>query len=40
MSFTPDLELGLWNAWIFVLLSLLIGFCILESNWEKSNEEV
>jgi len=26
MSLTPDFELGLWNAWIFVLLGLLIGF--------------
>jgi len=26
MSFTPDFELGFWNAWIFVLVSLLIGF--------------
>lgn len=23
MSLTPDFELGLWNAWIFMLLSLL-----------------
>jgi protein-S-isoprenylcysteine O-methyltransferase Ste14 len=26
MSFTPDFELGFWNAWIFVILGLLIGF--------------
>ena len=26
MSLIPAFELGLWNAWIFVLLSLLIGF--------------
>jgi protein-S-isoprenylcysteine O-methyltransferase Ste14 len=26
MSVIPEFELGLWNAWIFVLLSLLIGF--------------
>ncbi|PVX23972.1 MAG: hypothetical protein CW691_09270 [Candidatus Bathyarchaeum sp.] len=26
MSFTPEFELGFWNAWIFVLLALLIGF--------------
>jgi protein-S-isoprenylcysteine O-methyltransferase Ste14 len=26
MSFIPAFELGLWNAWIFVLLSLLMGF--------------
>jgi steroid 5-alpha reductase family enzyme len=26
MSLIPEFELGLWNAWIFVLLSLLIGF--------------
>ncbi|MCW4016193.1 MAG: isoprenylcysteine carboxylmethyltransferase family protein [Candidatus Bathyarchaeota archaeon] len=26
MSFIPVFELGLWNAWIFVLLGLLIGF--------------
>ncbi len=26
MSFTPDFELGFWNAWIFVLLGLLIVF--------------
>jgi steroid 5-alpha reductase family enzyme len=26
MSLVPEFELGLWNAWIFVLLSLLIGF--------------
>jgi len=26
MSFTPDFKLGFWNAWIFVLLGLLIGF--------------
>jgi len=26
MSLIPEFELGLWNAWIFVLLGLLIGF--------------
>lgn len=26
MSLIPEFKLGLWNAWIFVLLSLLIGF--------------
>jgi protein-S-isoprenylcysteine O-methyltransferase Ste14 len=26
MSLIPAFELGLWNAWIFVLLGLLIGF--------------
>jgi len=26
VSLIPAFELGLWNAWIFVLLSLLIGF--------------
>ena len=26
MSLIPEFELGLWNAWIFVLFSLLIGF--------------
>ena len=26
MSFIPEFELGLWNAWIFVFLGLLIGF--------------
>jgi protein-S-isoprenylcysteine O-methyltransferase Ste14 len=26
MSLLPEFELGLWNAWIFVLLGLLIGF--------------
>jgi protein-S-isoprenylcysteine O-methyltransferase Ste14 len=26
MSLIPEFELGLWNAWIFILLSLLIGF--------------
>jgi protein-S-isoprenylcysteine O-methyltransferase Ste14 len=26
MSVIPAFELGLWNAWTFVLLSLLIGF--------------
>jgi protein-S-isoprenylcysteine O-methyltransferase Ste14 len=26
MSLIPKFELGLWNAWIFVLLGLLIGF--------------
>jgi len=26
MLLIPEFELGLWNAWIFVLLSLLIGF--------------
>jgi protein-S-isoprenylcysteine O-methyltransferase Ste14 len=26
MSLTPDFKLGLWNAWIFVLAGLLIGF--------------
>ena len=26
MSLVPAFELGLWNAWIFVLLGLLIGF--------------
>ena len=26
MSFIPEFELGLWNAWIFVLVGLLIGF--------------
>jgi protein-S-isoprenylcysteine O-methyltransferase Ste14 len=26
MDLVPAFELGLWNAWIFVLLSLLIGF--------------
>jgi protein-S-isoprenylcysteine O-methyltransferase Ste14 len=26
MSLTPDFKLGLWNAWIFVLLGLLTGF--------------
>jgi len=25
MSLIPEFKLGLWNAWIFVLLSLLIG---------------
>ena len=26
MPLVPVFELGLWNAWIFVLLGLLIGF--------------
>jgi hypothetical protein len=26
LSLIPAFELGLWNAWIFVILSLLIGF--------------
>jgi hypothetical protein len=26
MSIIPAFKLGLWNAWIFVLLGLLIGF--------------
>ena len=26
MSLVPAFELGLWNAWIFVLVGLLIGF--------------
>jgi len=26
VSLIPEFELGLWNAWIFVLLGLLIGF--------------
>jgi len=25
MSLIPDFRLGLWNAWIFMLLGLLIG---------------
>jgi hypothetical protein len=26
MSLIPEFELGLWNAWIFVLLMLIIFF--------------
>jgi protein-S-isoprenylcysteine O-methyltransferase Ste14 len=26
VSLTPDFQLGLWNAWIFVLVGLLTGF--------------
>ena len=26
MSLIPAFELGLWNAWVFVLLGLVIGF--------------
>lgn len=26
MSLMPAIKLGLWNAWIFVLLGLLIGY--------------
>ncbi len=35
MSFIPAFELGLWNAWIFVLLNLLIGFV----SWVFINKE-
>jgi len=35
MSLVPEFELGIWNAWIFVLLSLLIGFV----SWILINKE-
>jgi protein-S-isoprenylcysteine O-methyltransferase Ste14 len=35
MSPIPEFELGLWNAWIFVLLSFLIGFV----SWVSINKE-
>jgi protein-S-isoprenylcysteine O-methyltransferase Ste14 len=35
MSLMPEFELGLWNAWIFVLLGLLIGFV----SWVLINKE-
>jgi protein-S-isoprenylcysteine O-methyltransferase Ste14 len=35
MSFTPTFKLGLWNAWIFMLLGLLIGVV----SWVLINKE-
>jgi protein-S-isoprenylcysteine O-methyltransferase Ste14 len=35
MSLIPDFKLGLWNAWIFVLLGLLIGVV----SWVLINKE-
>ena len=35
MSLVPEFELGVWNAWIFVLLGLLIGF----ASWVLINKE-
>ena len=35
MSLVPAFRLGLWNAWIFVLLNLLIGFV----SWVFINKE-
>ena len=35
MSLIPDFKLGLWNAWIFVLLGLLIGVV----SWILINKE-
>jgi protein-S-isoprenylcysteine O-methyltransferase Ste14 len=35
MSLIPAFELGVWNAWIFVLLGLLIGYV----SWALINKE-
>ena len=29
MSFVPEFELGVWNAWIFLLLSTIVGAVVL-----------
>ncbi len=39
MSLVPEFELGLWNAWIFILLAILmgpvVGFLINKESMKK-----
>ena len=34
MSLVPDFELGLWNAWIFILLAFIIPHLFLSKYWK------
>jgi len=34
MSLVPEFELGLWNAWIFILLGFIIPHLFLNKNWK------
>jgi len=34
MSLVPEFELGLWNAWIFILLVFIIPHLVLSKNWK------
>ena len=38
MSLMPDFELGLWNAWIFMLPLLLIWLSFIVFNKEKMEQ--
>jgi protein-S-isoprenylcysteine O-methyltransferase Ste14 len=38
MSFIPAFEIGLWNAWIFMVLFLPVGFGSLLINKEKTEK--
>ena len=40
MSLLPAFEMGLWNAWIFVVLMLAAGFAPLYIDSERANERV
>jgi hypothetical protein len=34
MSLIPEFELGLWNAWIFILLVFIIPHLFLNKYWK------
>jgi len=34
MSLIPEFELGVWNAWIFILLVFIIPHLVLSKNWK------
>ena len=34
MTLIPEFELGLWNAWIFILLGFIIPHLFLNKYWK------